>query len=279
MIIIDIVLTIGGLLTAFLFFFVYYRSSRIPIMMYHRICDSPCDPYSIAPQDFAKQLEFLKNHGYHTISLRMLYQHLQSGMSLPKKPVVLTFDDGYEDNLIHALPLLNQYEMTATVFIIAGWVGRNNDWDSNSDQQSHRHMTWEQIREWHDNGMEIGSHTYNHCALNQLGSEQEIRSEVCRSKLIIEEKIGSPVEFLCYPYGGTDDRVKKIVSTAGYKLALTIFDTKPLSGIDLYALPREAILQEHPFKYFLFRVWTPPILLASIVQKYSRFLHKCRSFL
>jgi len=102
--------------------------------MYHRICDIAGDPFSISPESFAQQLEFLKKNGYHTITLQMLYQHLQSGIVLPKKPVILTFDDAYEDNLINALPLLNQYEMTGTVFIITSCVGRYNDWDRYLDQ-------------------------------------------------------------------------------------------------------------------------------------------------
>ena len=95
----------------------------VPILMYHRIANIPGDRNALPKEKFAEQLEYLSTHNYHTITPEQLYNHFVNKTKLPKNPVLLTFDDGYQDNYLEALPLLKKYNMTAVVFPIYNWIG------------------------------------------------------------------------------------------------------------------------------------------------------------
>ena len=161
------------------------REVEIPILMYHYI-DAPgpdADIYrkdlSVLPQAFEEQMVYLREAGYHSISLRDLVLHLQAGVELPPNPVVLTFDDGYLDNYTQAYPILERYGFSGTFFIITGLV----------DKRTEGHMSWEQVEELHSRGMEIGSHSYTLPDLRGR-SDDYIIWQVLGSKEAIEARIG-----------------------------------------------------------------------------------------
>jgi peptidoglycan/xylan/chitin deacetylase (PgdA/CDA1 family) len=107
---------------------------------------------------------------------------------LPSKPIVITFDDGYEDNFLTALPIMEKYNMKATVFIVPNLVNNPG------------YLSWQQITAMQDRQMEIGSHTMNHLGLSELNPDEQ-RREAIDSKAIIEQHIGRSVKFFAYPYG------------------------------------------------------------------------------
>ncbi len=236
--IIFIVLIIIGIIV------LYMRSAReIPILMYHSISQSSAK-LSVSPQLFEQHLKLLHSQGYTTISLSDLYRHYSAGELLPIKPIILTFDDAYEDNFTVALPLLKSFGMKGTLFVITDWVGKHNDWENYPGKPVLNTMTWEQIRKWKEAGMEVGSHTADHLFLSNLDKD-EIKHQLGHSKKVIEENLGENVNFLCYPYGNFDYRVKKFAVQAKYKLALAIDDKVPLWRTDLFAMRRILISSRH----------------------------------
>lgn len=226
--------------------------TRIPILMYHRIASVPGERNSLPPEKFKEQLDYLKNRGYNTISLNDLYLHYTEQAPIPPKPVILTFDDGYEDNYSIALPLLRERNMKAIVFPIANWVGQENKWE-NFNHAITRTMDWDQLREWKHAGMEIGSHTLEHPFLTQCDAIG-LKWELVDSKLVLEERLGSKMDFLCYPYGFFDDKTIVAAKKAGYKGAMAIYDKVPLWQQDLFALPRIPIPAKQPLWEFALKV-------------------------
>lgn len=232
----------------------YQRFSReVPILMYHRIADIPGDRNTVHPRMLAEQLAYLKQQEYNSITLRDLELHLTAKTPLPPKPIILTFDDGYEDNFTNALPLLQEYGMKATVFVVAGWIGRNNGWENYPGKPHCQVMSWEQLQQWQEAGMDIGSHTMNHSALSRLTNE-EIKVELAISKNLLEEKLNREIEFLCYPYGDFDQRVKETAQAVGYRGALAIFQGTSLWRNDLWSLRRVVISCRQPLKEFAWKV-------------------------
>ncbi|MEN6371528.1 MAG: polysaccharide deacetylase family protein [Armatimonadota bacterium] len=221
--------------------------------MYHRIMDFPGDGLSVHPEDFRRQMEYLASHGYHTVNLSMLHDHLTKGTPLPRKPVVITFDDGYEDNFTNAMPVLKKHGMTAIVFVISDWIGKQNEWEvQRPGRPVCRTMDLDQLREWLDAGLEIGAHTVSHPRLSEL-TEEEIARELTDSKKALESLLNVPVDFLCYPYGNFDGRVRRLAS-ASYKAALAISSGTTIWHNDLYALRRVSVSARKPLQDFAAKV-------------------------
>lgn len=242
------------LLIIILLFFIYQHIKKeVPILMYHRVATIPNDRNTVTPFMFEQQLQYLKQHGYTTISLHDLYDHFTLNSSLPSKSIILTFDDGYEDNLLNALPLLKKYKMTATVCIISNWIGQKNDWEHYKNKPTCRTMDLEQLKEWLQQGMSICAHTVNHPFLSHLNNE-EILHELVSCKISLEEQLHIPIDFLCYPYGDFDNRVKGLAKQAGYKAALGIFKDTNFWRNDLLSLKRVVISSRQPLWEFALKV-------------------------
>lgn len=184
---------------------------EIPIIMYHHIrsYDREDDPIgtnlSISEEIFSQHLGYLKDDGYTTITFDSLNKFPNS--ALPQKPIILTFDDGYDDNY-QAYKLLKKNGMLGTFYIISNYIDRAG------------HLTLEQVTEMSESGMEIGSHTMNHPDLSNI-SEEKLSSEIIESKARLEEIVKKPVESFCYPAGKYNLDVVKMVENAGYKTATT----------------------------------------------------------
>jgi peptidoglycan/xylan/chitin deacetylase (PgdA/CDA1 family) len=225
---------------------------RVPILMYHRIASVPGERNALPVEKFTEQLNYLQSHEYNTITLTDFYNHHVHGTHLPPRPIILTFDDGYEDNYLTALPLLLERKMKATVFPIVNWIGKENKWE-NFHHQLTRTMNWEQLQKWHTAGMEIGSHTLEHPFLTKC-DEARLEQELMKSKQVLEAKLGINIDFLCFPYGFFDDNTKTIARKAGYKGALAIFAQAPLWNPDLFALARIPISSRQPLWEFALKV-------------------------
>ncbi|MCZ7567659.1 MAG: polysaccharide deacetylase family protein [Ardenticatenaceae bacterium] len=193
-----------------------FRSLQVPILMYHYISDVPpgADKYrrdlSVSPADFRTQLAWLRDNGYTSISLRELADALTDGAPLPAKPVVLTFDDGYADSDTNAFPLLVEFGMRGTFFVLTDLV----------EERNHDYMTWEQLMAMQQAGMEIGSHTRDHPSLPGKPAAF-IVSEVQGSADKIAERLGRPPVAFSYPSGRYDLGVIHLVHEAGYRVAVT----------------------------------------------------------
>lgn len=218
------------------------------ILLYHNIDHHCSDRFIISPAQFKNHLRLLKALRYRSITLSEVPNVIADNKS-GSPIVVLTFDDGYEDNYTSALPLLKQYGMKATLFTAAGWVGLNNEWDRDKRKRQFRHMGWDELREWTRCGMEIGSHTINHIRLNEITTEDKLRNEILGSKQILEEKLQQPIRTFSYPWGKYHDLAKKMVREAGYQLAVTMNSGIVKTGSDMYALPRFEVCSLHIAKF------------------------------
>jgi len=188
----------------------------VPILMYHYLGDLPPNPdairrdLTVSPARFEAQLAWLRDQGYHTLSLRQLYDHLTTGSPLPPKSIILTFDDGYLDNYEHAYPLLLRYGFTATFFIISDFA----------DASQPGYMTWDQLREMHAHGMEIEAHTRSHPDLRNR-TPAFLKAQIGGSREAIESQIGARPRFLSYPAGKYDQAVIDTLRAEGFWGAVT----------------------------------------------------------
>lgn len=182
----------------------------IPALMYHSISTIPGNPLGVPVKQFREEMEWLRRQNYHSVSLEEFYRALVSKSQIPDKPVLITFDDGYEDNYTEAWPILKQNGFRAAFFIITDSVGPGM-------------MTWPQLNELVRQGNSIGSHTVHHLDLATLSYKQQ-ESELLTSKEALESHLGIRIEALCFPSGRYNDTTLKLMPKAGYLLGFT---TKP----------------------------------------------------
>ena len=215
----------------------------IPILMYHQIDaeppkGSPMRGLVVSPSTFARQMAALSAFGYAGKSMGDLLPYLNG--TKRGKVFGITFDDGYENNLRCALPVLNRYGFSSTCYIVANQVGKTNSWDLERGVLQVPLMNAQQLQTWVDAGQEVGSHTLNHANLETL-SEAEQAMEISQSKTqletLVQQKAG--VQHFCYPYGGLNKTAVQSVKTAGYLTATTTVRGRAVQGqSDNLLLPR-----------------------------------------
>ena len=207
--------------------------ARVPILMYHYVSELPpnADRYrrdlTVPPENFQAQLQFLADAGYHTITLTDLYLHLTQGYPLPDKPVVLTFDDGYEDAYRVVFPLLLDYGFTGTFFVLA----------TPPHFERPGYMTWTQIKEMSDAGMDVQGHGRDHVDLRRRSYDYLVY-QVLGIQEAIQQHTGRLPRFFCYPSGKRDADVIAVLKSAGYWGALTTDWGNTYTRDNLFEMPR-----------------------------------------
>ena len=179
----------------------------IPILTFHTLGDRE-SVISFAPGVFQRGMAKLREHGYRTVSLSEAVACLREGSPFPDRSLVITFDDGSRTVYDEAFPVLKRYEMSATVFLTVGRPGGQSHQRPSSDGGPL--LTWQEIRDMQVGGMEFGAHTLTHPDLTRLPVER-IEEEICGSKTIIEDALGTPVTCFAYPYGRYDGRSYDVV--------------------------------------------------------------------
>jgi peptidoglycan/xylan/chitin deacetylase (PgdA/CDA1 family) len=194
-------------------------SGWLPVLAYHRVCDVPRaeDPLGLCarPQDLERVLRYLVAQGYRFVSLDTAMEALSDDARRQEKLACLTFDDGYRDFYIHAFPILQEYDVPATVFLVSGYIGDTNHWDDCYGLPSVPLLSREQILELQAQGVEFASHTITHRRLTELSAADQAR-EIVDSKKELEALLDHPVRFFCYPHMDHDERVRSLVRDAGY---------------------------------------------------------------
>lgn len=194
-----------------------------PILEYHMVQqDTPEDSYAynVPVEDFQQQLDYLQQEGYTTISIRDFLRAKKGLLQLPEKPIILTFDDGYESNYTELLPILEERGLKATIFMVTNSIGKDN------------YLTWQQLKDLEKRGIEIGSHTANHLPLTEM-SLDEARNEVKLSKLLMEWNGMKTLYTLSYPNGKYTTDLEDMLKEEEYLAAVTgdagfnTFDTDP----------------------------------------------------
>jgi peptidoglycan/xylan/chitin deacetylase (PgdA/CDA1 family) len=218
--------------------------NRIQILMYHQVGDFPamrahratyCDH-----RRFAVQMNYLRLAGYRVLRLDEALDCLRRDQPVPPKAVVLTFDDAYENFYDYALPHLQRHGFPATVYAIAGMLGKTATWLERDGHEAAPLMTGARLRELRSYGIDIGSHSVSHVRLGGLPHDQ-VLDEVTRSRAMLQDVLGQAVDHFCYPYGSHDAQAVRAVAQAGYRSATTCERAPATPGNDALALPRKAV--------------------------------------
>lgn len=228
-----------------------YKLYGVPVLNYHQVNDSTHSALVVPVDQFRKQMAYLHTHGYHTITLDQLYDYVENGIELPDKPILLTFDDGYVDNYDNVLPILKEYDMKATLFMISDAVN------------TARFLSVTQLHKMEQGGFDIQGHTNHHKVLTTI-DPTELPDAIQGGKTSLEGILGEPVTYLAYPGGFNDMLVQYVTKTAGYKMAFTVQPGTVRPGDNLYALPRLAIFDgDTTYVSFLLRLHCAPFIKYS----------------
>jgi len=229
---------------------VYPRT--IPILMYHKVPEHPINTKHrifVIRKNFKKHLQFFKLRGLTSITFKdyLAFSNGERPMKeFPKKPFIITFDDGYKDNYDNVLPLTQKYGFKGVLFLLGDFLVAGNTWDEGEDVEANRIMTFEQKKAFVDSDWEIGAHTLSHQDLTKLSFEKA-RYEMITSKLQLEEKLQTKVVSFAYPYGNCNDNVKEIVKECGFDYGI-LTDTGAMNiEEDHFAIFRVNMFPEERF--------------------------------
>jgi len=207
--------------------------------MYHSIASMPkgtvMRSLHVPPKLFKLQMWLLKTLGYQGLSMGKLQPYLTGKKQ--GKVVGITFDDGFKNNLTHALPILQKFNFSATNYIISQNIGGINHWDINKGIPKNLLMNENEVKQWIDGGMEIGSHTQSHVRLAEIDIKSATK-EINQSKLDLEKQFNCSIEHFCYPYGSYNNNIIDIVIKASYKTATTVDRGRANYKTHLLELPR-----------------------------------------
>ena len=222
-----------------------------PFIFYHKIDVPPADARirgGYTPRKrFAKQMAFLKNQGsiFYTVS-EMIEYYRENG-SFPSRGLAITFDDGWKDNYENAFPILREFGIKATIFLISSCLGQVSIKAQSEGESAREHLSLENVLEMSEHGNEFGSHTLNHKLLDRIPID-EVKTEVMESKRQIEELLNKPCKVFAYPGGHYNEDARRAVEEAGY---IAGFSTTygPTDQFDLHAMNRTEILRRDRFLY------------------------------
>jgi peptidoglycan/xylan/chitin deacetylase (PgdA/CDA1 family) len=225
----------------------------IPILVYHQIAEAPPKgaPYRslcVAPADFSRQMRFMRLLGYRGLSMGQLLPYLRGEKR--GKVFGITFDDGFENNLIYAAPVLQKLDFSSTCYAVSQCLGQTNVWDQSVGIAQVPLMTAAQLRQWVASGQEVGAHTRHHVHLNALDPEAS-RLEIAQCKAELEAASTSPVLHFCYPYGEYGAEHAAIARDAGYLTSTTTERSRCTQQEKMLELPRVPVVR----RTSLFTLW------------------------
>ncbi len=248
----------------------------VPVLMYHHVNDHKGDMVTVTPETFEMQMQYLSKAGYRTLNTGELLSYINGDLQLKEKAVMITFDDGWLDNYIHAYPVLKKYGIKAVIFIVTNWIHEASENISESNphipthdeaatliRQNEGHrvvLNWDMVREMEESGLvEFHSHTQNHVKCHHL-SENDLSEEVHQSKEIIEEKLGTECNCLCWPMGRYNDVAVKTAGEAGYKALFTTNHGVVSAASDPFAIRRIAVKDSNVWFKKSMTIYTNAIL-------------------
>lgn len=206
--------------------------------------------------EFRKQMSMIDRLGYTPITFSDYQLFVEGKLTLPSKPIIITFDDGYLDTLENAIPVLLDFNMRAVIFVMGNRNLKTARWDELGDYDICPLMSDEQIRTAQNLGFEIGAHSLDHFPLTYL-SENDIKYEVTKSKIAIENVLNKSIQTFSYPYGSVDERVKRIVSESGFLFACGVFSGAAKFSQSMMDFRRLAIKQDTSKLKFLVTLLLP----------------------
>ncbi len=208
----------------------------IPVLMYHKIPDAVLDsPHKIfvTKENFEKHLQFFKAQGFQTVTFSELKQFKNGSRSFkefPKKPLVLTFDDGYWDNLNNADPLLKKYNFKSQIFLLANSEISHNQWDEANADKGDKIVSGQDRQLWKKSNFEIGSHGFSHQRITQMSKEAAL-AELAESRRALEKEFDQEICVYAFTFGDTNESSASLTEAAGYDFAVNT-DTGGLKMFD-----------------------------------------------
>jgi peptidoglycan/xylan/chitin deacetylase (PgdA/CDA1 family) len=186
----------------------------VPVLVYHKISPKKSSSkITVSEETFERQMAYLKNNGYHVLTMKQFLDFIDFRRRPPKKSVVITLDDGWKSARTIAYPILKKYGFTAVLFLYTDLVGSN---------QTPLALSWDDVRTLKASGVfEIGSHTVTHNDLNKV-SDDQMQRELRESRRIIFEKTGVTTDLLAYPNGVFNEKIIKAMKNMGYRAGFTV---------------------------------------------------------
>jgi len=187
------------------------RTAKVPILVYHHVSQTVSEGspalrrLTVTADVFAQQMQYLQDNGYHVITFSDLADFFENGKELPSLPIIISFDDGWENQFDYALPSLEKYHYSATFFVVTNYIGRPG------------FISWPQLQTLLTDGMKIGSHSRSHPRLNRIKDSAKLWDQIYNSKAILESQLETPVEEFAYPYGLYNAKAAAAVKQAGYR--------------------------------------------------------------
>ncbi len=243
--------------------------NKIPILTYHSI-DNSGSVISTSPEKFQSQMQFLSDTSFNVISLEIIISCIRENRPFPPKSIAITFDDGFKNVYDTAYPILKELGFKATVFLVTGYCGKNNQWQGQPAKIPVLEiMGWDEVIEMANNGIDFGAHTVNHPNLLELSLEQA-EDEIVNSKKVLEERLEKNILFFAYPYGGKTNKFSNIIKDEFQCAASTELKVADLDS-DIYSLPRTDMYYFSRNNYFS---W----IGASRFNSYIKIRNLLRSF-
>ena len=233
------------------------------ILMYHMIRDAiPGKKFNslrVSPENFEKQIKYLYDNGWSSYTIS---EAVKRKDALPLKSVVITFDDGYQDNLVNALPILKKYAFKATIYLVndrhdRDWSGYRKAKNEGAGLKDEAKLSDDEVKELLESGLiEIGAHTLTHVNLNSLNATESKR-EICNSKEQIEALFEIECKSFAYPFGLYDHKDKKILKECAYSNAVsTKVGIADLNTCDLFEISRVTVSGKDNFFAFILKLKT-----------------------
>jgi peptidoglycan/xylan/chitin deacetylase (PgdA/CDA1 family) len=226
--------------------------------MYHEVCLSPhpaFQRYTVTVREFTRQMRVLAALGYETIDLDTLVRARAGKGSLPRRPVIITFDDGYQGSVDHAVPVLRSYNFTACFFLVAGLMGQTSRWMVSELGVDLPLMSWDTARKLDAEGFQFGAHTMTHPRLTDV-DPASCRAELVDARKYIEQELSRPAIHLAYPFGSYDRNVQVLAAEAGYVTACSTRPGLSPADDDMLALRRVSVYGHDSIFDFVLRLRT-----------------------
>jgi peptidoglycan/xylan/chitin deacetylase (PgdA/CDA1 family) len=232
------------------------NAKPIPILVYHQIDNAPPkgQPFRslyVAPKAFARQMALLDFLGYRGLSMSALLPYLSGEKS--GKVVGLTFDDGYLNNLTHALPVLQRFGFSSTCYAVSALAGKTNTWDAAIGVGQTQLMNNVEMAQWVAGGQEIGSHTRSHVDLTAVAGDLA-KNEIIAGTIDLQTVLQTEVKNFCYPFGRYRPEHVQMVAAGGYTTATTTNRGRCHAGCSMLELPRVPVLKSTSLPLLLLKI-------------------------
>jgi peptidoglycan/xylan/chitin deacetylase (PgdA/CDA1 family) len=249
------------------------------ILCYHGISEVPTNHYAVSVNEFTMQMDYLVKNN-KIVSIDKMVSLFHEINPIQNNTIAVSIDDGYQDFFKYGFPILKKFVIPATVFVPTGFIDDVSKLKKMCRLPQNEYLTWDQIREMGNNGIDFGSHTVSHISLTKL-SKREIQFELERSKDRLENELGKSVRGFAYPYGtfrDIDPSIGKLISEIGYSWAVTSISGSNKLGSDNFSLHRTMVERDDGIAGFS-RIIKGSLDAWVVMQKCSYYREKGRHYL